>query len=153
MSSHPNSISGDQPAPTLYPIGQVSLNPRKRTVDTSLSIPSSPSANQALSRIQYGTVKKRRTQRSGEEQPDWVIDKEDSWVLDLHKLQGVICGISRQHGEIARGRLGDVAGKELNGGLVVLCIFGSTTIHLGALRYHSLPPLLTIYSYTPNFSP
>jgi hypothetical protein len=139
MSSHPNGVSGDPPAPTLFPIGQVPLNPRKRAVDTSPSIPSSPSANQALSHIQSGIVKKRRTQRSDKERPDWVIDKEDSWVLDPHKLQGVICGISRHYGEITRGRLGDIAEKELNGGLVVLCILGSTNIHLGALRYHSLP--------------
>ena len=82
-------------------------------------------------------------QRPDEIRPDWVIDKEDSWALDLNKLYMSDCGISRQKtGEIVRGQLGDVAEKELRGGLVVLCILGSTTVHLQALRYelHCFPP-------------
>ena len=144
MSLRSSHASDGQPAPALFPMGQVSLNPRKRPSDTPPSTPSPPFANQAPSHIQSGTVKKRRTQRPDEERPDWVIDKEDSWVLDLHKLQGAICGISRQQGEIVRGLLGDVAGNELNRGLVVLCILGSTTVHLRALRYKYNASLLTI---------
>ncbi|KAH0542236.1 hypothetical protein FGG08_003358 [Glutinoglossum americanum] len=120
-------------------MGQVSLNPRKRPSDASPSAPGPTSTGEALGRMQSGT-KKRRTQRP-EERPNWVIDKEDSWVLDLHKLYGSVCGISRGHGEVANGQLGDLAGKELNGGLVVLCILGSTTVHLRALS--SLSPSLS----------
>jgi hypothetical protein len=138
MSLHSVNASNGQQAPTLFPMGQVSLNPRKRLSDTPLSTSSSPSTGQTLCLDQAGsnTIKKRRMQRPDEVRPDWVIDKEDSWALDLNKLYRSDCGISRQKtGEIVRGQLGDVAGKELRGGLVVLCILGSTTVHLQALRY------------------
>jgi hypothetical protein len=138
MSLQSVYVSDGRPAPTLFPMGQISLNPRKRPSDASPSASSQSSASQALSpgQTESGTVKKRRTQRPDEVRPDWVIDKDDSWALDLNKLYGADCGISRQQsGEVVRGQLGDVAGKELRGGLVVLCILGSTTVHLQGLRY------------------
>ncbi|KAI9767597.1 MAG: hypothetical protein M1840_005634 [Geoglossum simile] len=144
MSLHSVNASNGQPAPTLFPMGQVSLNPRKRPSDIPLSTSSSPPTTHVLSSNQAGsgTIKKRRMQKPDEVRPDWVIDKEDSWALDLNKLYTSDCGISRQEtGEIVRGQLGDVAGKELRGGLVVLCVLGSTTVHLQALRYelHRFP--------------